>query len=220
MRPLSPTSLFTPATGCHGTRPWWFAGSSNAGSGWTRCDGWEATDNGYLYYSSAPITGDSDPSAETPEGSSYDELLAAIDAKWPLPPPPLRAGQVWLLEARQAITTALLNSTMHGFLRVKEIGGFPGGSIPGLLPGDDLYGVEAFAESAFRRMWVAREARHAMMGFNHAEGPGYLLGDQFLLSHDAERLLLRDDPLVKAYLIADPVNPSFTVWTGAKEGEW
>lgn len=220
---MTSSSLFTPATGCHPTRPWWFAGNSHKGEGgWTRCDGWEASDNGYAYYSSAPITADSDPTAETPEGSSYEEVLAAIDSQYPVPPPPLRAGQVWLLEARQAVTTALLNTTMHKFLRTSEEEARMGLRIPGLLPGDTMYGVEAFDPSTARRTATIREGQMGgyLGGFNPYDQGGYLLGDQFLLGPDAERLLLGNDPLIKAYLIADPANPAFVVWTGARVGEW
>jgi hypothetical protein len=174
-------------------------------------------DNGYAYYSAAPLHLNPE---ETPEGTSYDEVMAAVDREYPLPSPPLRAGQVWLLEARQAVTTALLNTTMHKFLRTTEAEVRAGLRVPGLLPEDTLYGVEAFAESEARRRAHRAEDQHATMGFNPYEYGGYLLGDQFLMGPDAERLLLRNDPLIKAYLIADPADAKFVVWTGAKEGTW
>jgi hypothetical protein len=222
MRPLT-SSLYVPPPLTLKGRPWW-SSAEVEGDGyyedrsvqWTRRDGWTIHSNGYSYYVSPP---EYDPGREVPEGASVEVLAAAVDAAHPLPPPQLRAGQVWLLEARQAWVTALLNTTMQGFLRTSEETAAhlrPGG----LLPGDTMYGVEAFANSPSRRRWADEEGRHATMGFNHALGPGYLLGDQFLLAHDAERLLLHDDPLIKAYLIADPVDPSKVPWTAAKEGEW
>lgn len=221
MRPLTPTNLWTPTTGCHPTRPWWRAGCElHDRSGWTRCDGWQATDNGYAYYSSAPISLDLDIDTETPEGTSYDEVLAAVDAAYPLPPVILRAGQVWLLEARQAVVTALLNTTMHKFLRTSNVDAKMGTGAQGIFPHDTMYGVEAFEGSAARhRAWM-EEQRHATMGFNPYDNGGFLLGDQFLLPDAAARLLLGNDPIIKAYLIADPADPNFTPWTGAREGKW
>jgi hypothetical protein len=114
MRPFPDETTALTAPGRHPVRPWWGAGSEFGGTGWTRSDGWQVTDNGYHYYSSAPSSLDLD--FDTPEGKSYMEVMAFIDAKYPLAAPALRAGQVWLLEARNASTTALLDSIAHNFL--------------------------------------------------------------------------------------------------------
>lgn len=191
--------------------------------GWTRRDGWQLHDNGYRIYSSAPFDLNLPVGAETPEGTSFDEVMAAIDAKWPLPAPPLRAGQVWLLEARQAWTTALLNTVLGGFLRIGESDrGRPGAlSVPGLFPEDTMYGYEAFAQSHARSRAESDAKRSGSTLDMIGLGGGYLLGDQFLPAHDAERFLLGgDDPLIKTYLIADPVDPANVPWTGAKTLGW
>ncbi|MDB4278598.1 hypothetical protein N9917_03215 [Deltaproteobacteria bacterium] len=222
MRPLPENcKLFAALTGMHHTRPWWGAGRdpsrSEGGEGWTRRDGWQLYDNGYRYYSSAPLSGDL---METPEAGSYEELMAIIDAKWPLPAPPLRAGQVWLLEARQAWTTALLNTTLHGFMRTSHTAPHPMLSVPGLFPEDTMYGYEAFAPARQRARAMDDASRRGMIDMIGMHN-GYLLGDQYLPGTDAERLLLGgDDPLIKTYLIADPVDPSIVPWTGCKVLGW
>lgn len=218
MRPMTPTSLYTPPTGCHPTRPWWRSGLGRGGTseeGWTRSDDWEAYDNGYHYYTSSPVT--AGMQTGTPEGSSYDEVLAAVDEAYPLPPPKLRAGQVWLLEARQALTTALLNTTMGSFLNPCD----PFGNRGHVEGHAEFYGVEAFLHSNERTSCIRGETLKGggFAGFSEWSD-GYLLGDQFLPARVAESLLLRNDPLIKAYLIADPANLMFTPWTGAKVGEW
>jgi hypothetical protein len=175
---------------------------------WVRQDGMMIYDNGYRWFSSQP-NGD----VELPEGSSAEELMEAIDAKQPLPAPPLRAGQVWLLEARQVLTTALLNITLEGLLRTGH--GLPcSGAVPG---GDDSYGVEAYNPSHARaaRIRFDLTLEHNIGGFSEYAN-GFTLGDQFLTGRQAQQLLLGDDPLIKAYLIADPVDPLVVPWTGAR----
>ena len=222
MRPLTKTNLYTPATGCHGSRPWWYAGGTDCSSdrGWTRHDGWEVHDNGYEWYACPPYDKTEIPQEDLPPATARaDEMLAAIDAKWPLPKPPLRAGQVWLLEARQALTTALLNITMGSFLNPCDpFGNTPPAHIKGHT---EFYGVEAFLHSNERTRCIRGETLKGggFAGFSEWSD-GYLLGDHFLPARVAENLLLGDDPLIKAYLIADPADTCFHVWTGAKEGEW
>ena len=225
MRPLpNNCKLFTVPAGMHGTRPWWGASSQMTNGeyeeGWTRRDGWQLYDNGYLIYSSAPLY--ESIVSETPEGKSYEEVMAIIDAKWPLPAPPLRAGQVWMLEAQQSWTTALLNTTLGGFMRTGERDrGQPGLlSVPGIFPGDTMYGYEAFAQSNGRANAERQAGRSGSTLDMIGLGGGYVLGDQFLPSHDAERFLLQEDPLIKAYLIADPVDPTIVPWTGCKTIGW
>lgn len=93
MRKMPKTDLYVPKNGTCPDRPWWrgpdlrFVGSqpwfSNGGV-WVRVDGRQVL--------------------------QADEI-ALIDRESPLPAPPLRAGQVWLLESRNATTTALLDIT-------------------------------------------------------------------------------------------------------------
>jgi hypothetical protein len=217
MRPLPDNcKLFAVPTGMHGTRPWWGASHQMTHGeyteGWTRRDRWQLYDNGYRIYSSAPHTLDLD--SETPEGTSYAEVMEAIDAKWPLPAPPLRAGQVWMLEARQAWTTALLNTTLDQFLRADQSMG-----VLGRIPGFEQ-GREAWDKSTARRAWAMEEDQH-MPGLKHGSLPGYTLGDQFLTANEAESFLLRaGDPKVHVYLIADPVDPTNVPWTGSMTLGW
>jgi hypothetical protein len=165
-------------------------------------------DNGYEWYAAPPYDLEIEDDKVPMATARADELLAAIDAAFPLPPPPLRAGQVWLLEARQATHTALLNTTLGSFLRPH-------------ISNDDSYGVGAFPPSEARINRIRGDTLVSGMrgGFSEWKD-GYLLGDQFLPARVAEALLLHNDRMIKAYLIADPADPGFTVWTGAKEGEW
>ena len=215
MRPMTPSSLYIPPAGFHPTRPWWgdprYYEPLHETDGWTRRDGWYIYGNGYHWYASAPISIEIE--GDTPEGPSAEELMEVIDAKWPLPSPPLRAGQVWLLEAQQSHTTALLNTTLEGLLRTAR--GLP---CPAAVPGgDDCYGVEAYNPSHARaaRIRFDLSMEHNLGGFSEYAN-GYTLGDQFITGRQAQELLLGNDYLIKAYLIADPVDPSIVPWTGAR----
>jgi hypothetical protein len=75
------TDLYVPKNGTHPDRPWWRR--SSIASQWIRVDGRRV----------------------------YQEAeIALIDQESPLPAPPMRAGQVWLLECRNATTTVLLDT--------------------------------------------------------------------------------------------------------------
>ena len=83
MRKMPETNLYVPMNGRHPDRPWWRC-SAVSPVQWVRVDGRRVYQE-----------------AET----------ALIDRESPLPATPLRAGQVWLLESRNATTTALLDVT-------------------------------------------------------------------------------------------------------------
>jgi hypothetical protein len=82
MRKMPETNLYVPMNGRHPDRPWWRR-SAVSPVQWIRVDGRRVYQE-----------------AET----------ALIDRESPLPAPPIRAGQVWLLECRNATTTALLDT--------------------------------------------------------------------------------------------------------------
>jgi hypothetical protein len=218
VRPIPRNPYYQPPDGADPARPWWKAVQQpdtreHCGHRWERRDEWCLYDNGYRWYSSPPV--DLDGSAAASEGQSYEEVMALVDANWPLPPPPLRAGQVWLLCARQSWITALLNTTLDSFLRP---GPLQHTNSPILPLG---CGVEAFDKSTERRSKAIDDKAGMLPGVDPLNMGGWLLGDQFFDEHDAEGLLLGDHPDIKAFLIADPVDPSVVPWTGAKgEGDW
>lgn len=212
MRPMPENPYYKPPEDTYAPRPWWRR-QSPAENSWIRRDGWQISDNVDGWFASEPfnLIGQVE---EIPRGLRFEEMMAHLDATHPLPAPPLRAGQVWLLCARQAWTTALLNSTLDGFLRPGIIG-----HVEAPFPFE--CGVEAFSKSTARRVRAIEDQAGMLPGVNMLNMGGWLLGDQFLGNNEAEELLLGDHLDIKTFLIADPVDPSGVPWTGAKgEGGW
>lgn len=129
---------------------------------------------------------------------------ARVDGEFPLPAPPLRAGQVWLIEAHngQTLTSAVLNTTLPGILV------YAPGPGTGIEADRD---VPAFEMSLHSRAFLQREYR-GMVAPVHC--PGWVLGDRYLTQHNAEDLLLRGTWLnTRAYLLFDPVDPTCAPWS-------
>jgi hypothetical protein len=88
-------------------RPWW---RLHGVAGASRRDGWHMQRR---YQGGLDIfaPGDRAPRLDRPMMAMREDALEVIDTEHPIPAPPLRAGQVWLLEALNTATTYLVGGT-------------------------------------------------------------------------------------------------------------
>lgn len=98
----------------HPDRPWWrHVGEDRHDKSYERRDGWHISDNGYMWHGFMPCDHPQHDFQRTwEEHHAVERLMARIDAEFPLPPPLLRPGQVWLLQQEQELALAVLRPVL------------------------------------------------------------------------------------------------------------